>query len=74
MKFYDRENELNELEAAKKISETHKILMVLTGRRRVGKTELIHQFFSKTKGMYFFVNPKKTSSELLSEFSSILSS
>ncbi|MBI2676093.1 MAG: ATP-binding protein [Candidatus Aenigmarchaeota archaeon] len=74
MKFYNRENELNELETAGKISERHKILMVLTGRRRVGKTELIHQFFSKTKGIYFFVNPRKTSSELLSEFSSIISS
>ncbi len=73
MKFYDRENEINELESTKKISESHKAMIVITGRRRVGKTEIIHQFFLKSKGIYLFVNPKKTSTELLSEFSSVIS-
>jgi len=74
MKFYNREKELEELESARKISESHKALMVLTGRRRAGKTELIHQFFSGSKGIYLFVNPKKTSTELLAEFSSVIAS
>ncbi len=74
MKFYDREDELKELEFAKRIADNHKILIVITGRRRVGKTEIIRQFFSKSDSLYFFVNPKKTSSELLSEFSSIITS
>ena len=74
MKFYNREKEMRELEMAENISNDHKIMLVLSGRRRVGKTELIRHFFCKEKGMYFFVNPKKTSSELLIEFSSIISS
>jgi len=72
MKFYNRKSELEELKTNEKISKKHKAMIVITGRRRVGKTELIQKFFSKRNGIYLFVNPKKTSKELLSEFSSIL--
>ncbi len=60
MKFFGREQELKSLNAIKGG------MVVIYGRRRVGKTELIKQFISGRESIYFFVNPKK--SNLLQEF------
>jgi AAA+ ATPase superfamily predicted ATPase len=73
MKFYNREDELRELHTLSKAAEKQSVMLVLTGVRRVGKTELITEFFKKQTGMYFFVTKTKTSKQLLDEFSKILS-
>ncbi|MCX6307392.1 MAG: ATP-binding protein, partial [Bacteroidia bacterium] len=42
MKFYNRINELAELQRIQRLSfEKHSRLTVITGRRRIGKTSLI---------------------------------
>lgn len=69
MRFYDRENELNILKETDLLSK--KVggqFLVLSGRRRVGKSELIKKYFKNKDSIYFFVSRKK-SQNLLEEFS-----
>ena len=73
MKFYNRVSELKELQTLSSAAEKQSVMVVLTGVRRVGKTELITEFFRKEKAMYFFVTKTKTSLQLLDEFSKIIS-
>ncbi|KAA6300796.1 MAG: hypothetical protein EZS26_003068 [Candidatus Ordinivivax streblomastigis] len=53
MKFYNRENELETLQ---KVRETafaqHSKLTVLTGRRRIGKTNLFKNIKFKTNSLF----------------------
>ena len=72
MKFYNREKELGILARLSTLSRTSSHMVVVTGRRRVGKTELIRQF-SKNKNniLYLFVSKKKPH-VLLEEFKDIL--
>ena len=67
MKFYNRENELDLLKKADSLKRERSILTVIIGRRRVGKTALVLQDFSKTKKVYLFVS-KKSEALLVSEF------
>jgi len=69
MKFYNRVNELEELKTLSKAAEKKAVMCVITGVRRVGKTELIKEFFKEEDGLYFYVDGSKTSVQLLSEFS-----
>jgi AAA+ ATPase superfamily predicted ATPase len=69
MKFYDRLNEMKELKTLSKAAEKKAVMCVITGVRRVGKTELIKEFFKGEDGLYFYVDGSKTSAQLLSEFS-----
>lgn len=62
MKFYNRENELNYLNSLNKKSYD---LIVLSGRRRVGKTELIKRI---NKIDFFFYVSEENSSSLLKSF------
>ena len=57
MKFFGRDNELDELRKIREISLENSRFTVVTGRRRVGKTELIEQAFNdgRTKYLYFLV-------------------
>ena len=49
MKFYNRENELAELQRIQELSfGENSRLTVVTGRRRIGKTSLIMRAFEKT--------------------------
>ena len=68
MKFYNREKELEILDSTTKLSSgVGAQFIVISGRRRIGKSELIRQAFKKHKYLYFFVS-KKRSSNLLKEF------
>lgn len=72
MKFYNREEELSKLSeiAALSIKTSH--MVVITGRRRVGKTELIRQFSRVRKNILYLFVSKKKSHILLEEFRDIL--
>jgi len=67
MKFYNRENELELLKKADSLKANRSILTMIIGRRRVGKTALVLQNFSKDKKVYLFVS-KKSEALLVSEF------
>jgi len=57
MKFYDREEELNTLE---KIHKRHGAnFIVISGRRRVGKSRLIEEFTKGKKAINVFIVPKE---------------
>jgi len=68
MKFQNRKNELQAIRNLEQLSEKHAHMLVMFGRRRVGKTRLI---IESMDSIYFFVD-KKTSSLLLREYSDIL--
>jgi len=65
MKFHNREDELQELHL---LRNTPPSMVVLTGRRRVGKTELIKKFLEDVTGVYFFVDSEKSEKMLIAEF------
>ncbi|MBQ7189043.1 MAG: ATP-binding protein [Kiritimatiellae bacterium] len=60
MKFYGREAELAELARIRKLSMESSRFTVVTGRRRVGKTELIEKAFNdgNTPYLYFLVTQR----------------
>ena len=55
MRFFDREDETDELRRIRAASERASRFTVLTGRRRVGKTELIHQALGDRPYIYWYV-------------------
>jgi AAA+ ATPase superfamily predicted ATPase len=55
-KFYDRTNELNALAQIEKQSEKTACFTVLTGRRRIGKTQLLKHFIDDKKSTYLFTS------------------
>ena len=62
-KFYDRVREMTELrELQRQAYNDYSRFVVLTGRRRVGKTSLVYKLISETQedapGLYFFVGRK----------------
>ena len=67
MQFYNREKEIKTINEIIKKSKKAGQLIVLQGKRRVGKTALIIHAFRKQKFLYFFVS-KKTEKELLDDF------
>lgn len=67
IKFYNRKKELELLERVKK-----PFFCIVYGRRRVGKTTLTLHFLKKKDFIYFFVNPKKTETLLLREYTETL--
>jgi len=66
MKFYNREEELHEIRLLRNAMPS---MVVLTGRRRVGKTEIINNFLKNEKGVYFFIDNEKSEKLLIREFS-----
>ncbi len=68
MRFYNREKEIEAIEKLARLAGKHAHMLVVMGRRRVGKTRLIQE---AVDGHYFFVD-KKSSALLLKEFSSTL--
>lgn len=59
MKFYDREEELKVLLEAYEYKKSE--MVVITGRRRVGKTRLIDEFLKEKNGIKVLVVPKEES-------------
>ena len=55
MKFYGREKEIELLRGERDRSRTLARLTVITGRRRVGKTELIEKAFNDGTGDYVYL-------------------
>jgi AAA+ ATPase superfamily predicted ATPase len=72
MKFYNREKEKDNLMEIKEKSLRNAQLTFMIGRRRIGKTRLIHDAFSTENYLYFFV-AKKSESLLCEEFSQVIS-
>ncbi|MDR0865706.1 MAG: ATP-binding protein [Candidatus Symbiothrix sp.] len=73
MKFYNRTQELAELQRIRNLSFTdHSRMVVVTGRRRIGKTSLILKSVETTPTVYLFVGRKKEAT-LCSEFIPIIS-
>lgn len=70
-KFYDRAKEMAQLQQMQRQAyEDYTRFVVLTGRRRVGKTSLVYQFLqnnTSSPGLYFFVG-RKTESMLVESF------
>jgi len=72
IKFYNREKEISKLEGIQtQAYEDCSRFVVLTGRRRVGKTSLVYRLMQKTTtenpGLYFFVG-RKTEAALVNTF------
>jgi uncharacterized protein len=67
MKFYDRQQELTELNKLMGQGKGGSKMAVLTGRRRVGKTLLSLEFVKDKKHLYLFV-AKKSEALLCEEF------
>jgi len=65
MKFYNREKELELMELLNKKPPG---FLVITGKRRVGKTELIKEFIRGKKALYYFVDSNKSIEVLMREF------
>lgn len=65
MRFYDREKELKILD---RLNSSKPAFALLTGKRRVGKTELIKEFLSENEGLYLFVDHNKTMKMLVEDF------
>lgn len=63
MKFFDRVQEMALLRQIRKQSETTARLTVVTGRRRIGKTQLIRNTLAGTPYIYLYVG-RKTEKEL----------
>jgi len=72
MKFYNRERELERLSEILSLSMKTSHMVVITGRRRVGKTELIRQFSKGKKNVLYLFVSKKKSHILLEEFRDVL--
>ncbi|KAA6350567.1 hypothetical protein EZS27_002050 [termite gut metagenome] len=72
MKFYNRTNELAELQRIKELSfKDHSRLTVVTGRRRIGKTSLIMKAVEGTPTVYLFVG-RKNEAALCGDFITVI--
>jgi len=57
MKFYNREKELELLQQA--VLQQRSAMVIISGRRRVGKSRLVDEFLKKNKGLKVIVVPKE---------------
>ncbi|WP_042700584.1 ATP-binding protein [Thermococcus sp. PK] len=62
LKFIDREEELHALEELYAQDKAH--LIIIYGRRRIGKTELVKQFINGKKAFYFLAKKEPMELEL----------
>jgi len=73
MEFHNRENELKQLNQISGLSQKQFFFLRITGRRRIGKTELIREWTGKQKSkvLYFYAT-RQNEATLLAEFKQIL--
>jgi len=57
MKFYNREQEIKALQAT--VSQSGSSMVIISGRRRVGKSRLVDEFLKKNKGLKAIIVPKE---------------
>ena len=57
MRFFDREQEFEKLREFEKLSHEVAQFTIITGRRRIGKTEMVKKFYENKTMLYFFVAP-----------------
>src|SRR5690606_29150636 len=67
MDFYDREYEIAQLLSIQQQSLVHAQMTVITGRRRIGKTQLLLKATAGQPTLYFFV-ARKSESFLCQDF------
>lgn len=67
MDFYDRKQELDRLQEIQKRSKNNAQFTVVTGRRRIGKTQLLIEASKNHTSLYFFV-ARKAESYLCQDF------
>lgn len=67
MKFFGRTKEIGILREIRSVADKSAQFTVVTGRRRVGKTELIRKAFEGTPYLYFFV-ARRSEKELCASF------
>ncbi len=58
MRFFDRETEFEKLRDIEALSREVAQFTIITGRRRIGKTELVKKFYENKAMLYFFVARK----------------
>lgn len=59
MRFFDREAELEKLREIEELSQEVAQFTIITGRRRIGKTELVKQFYARKTLLYFLLPGKR---------------
>jgi AAA+ ATPase superfamily predicted ATPase len=69
MQFYNREKELALMQL---LNDRNPSFLVITGKRRVGKTELIKQFIKDQRSLYRFVDSNKSIDILMDEFNQVI--
>src|SRR5690606_37768061 len=67
MDFYNREQEIAQLSSIYEQSHIHAQMTVITGRRRIGKTQLLLKATAGQPTLYFFV-ARKSESFLCQDF------
>ena len=58
MRFFDREAEFEKLREIEDLSYEVPQFTIITGRRRIGKTEMVKKFYENKSMLYFFVARK----------------
>ncbi len=58
MRFFDREAEFEKLREIEELSHEVAQFTIITGRRRIGKTEMVKKFYENKTMLYFFVARK----------------
>ena len=72
MKFYGRVKEIENIERYRiLVHKNNSAILVVTGRRRIGKTRLIIESLKNKKLLYFYVSRKKEN-ELIAEWSNLI--
>lgn len=67
MRFFNRETEFEKLKNIEELSQEIAQFTIITGRRRIGKTELVKRFYEGKTFLYFFV-ARKAEADLCNVF------
>lgn len=67
MRFFGREKEFEKLRETEELSREVAQFTIITGRRRIGKTELVKKFYEGRSLLYFFV-ARKAEADLCETF------